>query len=100
MSVADQKTIDGVTYVPSESKGKRLTQVASMLEELREAKGDPLPFEELCERVGVKYPQDVQSAMLALELTTNVDAYSYVETGSTRGKVAYAWTGGGVPDPQ
>ena len=73
-----------------EKKGKKYNQVAAMLQALKDAAGDPVPFEEMCEAAGAKYPQDVQAAFFALELAGIVDRYSYVEQGSTRSHVAYA----------
>jgi hypothetical protein len=51
----------------------------------------PIAFQELCDKVGAKYPQDVQAAMFALESVGIIDRYSYVEDGSTRSRIAYKW---------
>lgn len=77
-------------FVKAEEKqGKKYTQVAEMIDVLRKSK-EPVPFKALCESAGVKYEQDVQAAMFALELVSFIDRYSYVEEGSTRKQVAYA----------
>lgn len=73
--------------------GKKFAQVTKMLDTIRKS-DDPVPFDDLCKTAGAKYPQDVQAAMFALELTGLVDRYTYVEDGSTRAHVAYQWAGG------
>jgi hypothetical protein len=77
--------------------GKKFQQVTKMLDIVRKANGDPVAFDQVCKDAGAKYPQDVQAAMFALELTGLVDRYTYVEDGSTRSHVAYAWVGGDRP---
>lgn len=77
-------------FVKTEEKqGKKYTQVAKMIDHLRGTK-EPVPFKVLCDKAGVKYEQDVQAAMFALELVSFIDRYSYVEDGSTRKHAAYA----------
>lgn len=69
--------------------GSKAVQVASMVEQLIDAK-QPVPFEDLCEEAGAKYPQDVVAAMHALECVGAVTRYSFVESGSTRKRYAYS----------
>ncbi len=69
-------------------KGAKATQVAKMVTLLIDA-GEPLPYEQLCEDAGAKYPQDVVAAMHALELVGAVTRHTFVENGSTRPRVAY-----------
>lgn len=80
-------------------KGKKFSQVTKMLDIVRKAGGEPVPFDQVCKDAGAKYPQDVQAAMFALELTGLVDRYTYAEEGSTRTHVAYAWVGGNGSRP-
>lgn len=95
----NQVTVGNVTYIRSdEVTGKKVDQVAAMLDHLKENEGEPIPFEKLCSKAGAKYPQDVHAAMIALELISCVDRYTFAKRGSTRKQVAYAWRAG--KDPQ
>jgi hypothetical protein len=75
----------------SKDSNKKYGQVVDMINLLRKSP-DPIPFATLCEKVGAKYPQDIQAAMFALEITGTIDRYSYVEEGSTRSRTAYKWS--------
>lgn len=88
-------------YVPQEGlRGARALQVATLLEVLSNADNKPVPFDEMCSEAGVKYPQDIQAAMDALEIGGAVKRYSFVKQGSTRKQVAYALVEGvDVEDP-
>jgi len=79
--------------------GKKFNQVTQMLDLLRKSPDTPIPFEALCKDAGATYPQDVQAAMFALEVTGLVDRYTYVEDGSTRARIAYQWAGGNGARP-
>lgn len=79
--------------------GKKFTQVTKMLAYLSNNPDEPIPFDKICSQADAKYPQDVQAAMFALELTGLVDRYTYVESGSTRSHVAYQWAGGNGSRP-
>lgn len=77
-------------YVEStDVKGKKAEQILSILEELDKS-DTPVPFEQLCSNAKIKYPQDIQVAMTALEIAQVVKKYQYVEQGGTRRKAAYA----------
>lgn len=78
--------------------GKKASQVASLMDALVKAKGEPQEFEAMCAEVGIKYPGDIQPAMHALEIAGAVKRFTYVESGSTRKKVAYAIVEGGSKD--
>lgn len=83
--------VDGVTFhAEKDSKGKKLQQVAGLLEVLAKYQGEPVPFEDACEDAGAKYPQDVQAGMMALEMAGLVERYVYTEDGSAKKKIAYA----------
>lgn len=89
-------TTGDLTFTREDDKpsGKKVEQVAKMISRLRSAQGTPVSFEELCEEAEVKYPQDVQAAMIALELIEQIDRYVYVTDGSTRQRVGYGWAEG------
>jgi hypothetical protein len=70
--------------------GTKFEQVVKMVG-LMQKSDTPIAFQELCDKVGAKYPQDVQAAMFALESVGIIDRYSYVEEGSTRSRIAYKW---------
>lgn len=77
--------------------GKRAAKLAGIIEQIVEADGDAVSFEEACANVEVTVPQhraNLLVAMHALELTGVVDRYTYVERGSTRSKPAYALADG------
>ena len=70
--------------------GTKFEQVVKMIDVLRKSE-DPIGFTDLCDKVGAKYPQDVQAAMFALESVGIVTRYTYAEEGSTRSRIAYKW---------
>lgn len=77
--------------------GKRAAKLAGIIEQIVEADGDAVPFEEACANVDVTVPQhraNLLVGMHALELAGVVDKYTYVEQGSTRSKPAYALADG------
>lgn len=78
--------------------GKKANQVASLMDALVKSKGEPREFEEVCSEVGIKYPGDIQPAMHALEIAGAIKRFTYVESGSTRKRVAYAIVEGGSKD--
>lgn len=94
-------THDGRNYVKAEApRGKKAHQVAMMLRELQSNPGVPIEFEALCTRAGQKYPQDVQAAVLALELCEYLDRYQLASEVGARGKMYYVWIGpDAAPDP-
>jgi hypothetical protein len=68
----------------------KFNQVVKMIDLLRKSP-DPVGFTDLCDKVGAKYPQDIQAAMFALDATGIIERYTYVEEGSTRTRTAYKW---------
>jgi hypothetical protein len=85
----------------SKVTGTKFEQVVKMIDLLRKS-DTPIGFNDLCEKVGAKYPQDVQASMFALESTGAIDRYKYVKEGSTRELIAYKWAGeseGDAPRP-
>lgn len=89
---------NGHNYVLAElPRGKKVEQVARMIEMLQSNPGIPHEFEELCTSVGQKYPQDVQAAMIALEICEYVDRYNDTREVGPRAKVFYAWVGPRLP---
>jgi hypothetical protein len=91
-----------IEYTKDESKvtGTKFEQVVKMIA-LMQKSDTPIAFQDLCDKVGAKYPQDVQAAMFALESVGIIDRYSYVEEGSTRSRIAYKWAqeAGETPRP-
>ena len=53
------------------------------------ASKDPIVFAEVCAKAGAKYPQDVESAMIALEAIGHVERLTV--KGNEHGRVAYRW---------
>jgi hypothetical protein len=82
---------EGGTFVPattlSSKKGQRVAQLVRILREQRE----PASFADLCERVGEKYPQDVQASIMALEEIGLISAYVEFKDGTERAKIHVAW---------
>lgn len=98
MPETEEKTIhhNGVTYTLAEApRGKKVEQVARMIQILQENPGIPLEFDDLCNKVGQKYPQDVQAAVIALEMTEYVDRYQDSREVGHRAKAYYVWIGPG-----
>lgn len=85
---------DGKNYVRAEApRGKKAGQVAHMIKELQDSTGVPIEFEALCLSAGQKYPQDVQAAVLALEMVEDVDRYQLASDVGARSKIFYVWVG-------
>lgn len=77
--------------------GKRAAKLGGIIEQIVDADGDAVPFEEACAAVDITVPQhraNLLVAMHALEIFGVVDRYTYVERGSTRAKPAYALADG------
>lgn len=74
--------------------GKRAACVAGMINMLVEADGEPIPWTEMCDEVGMEHHGQLMPAMHALELVGAVDRYTYVEETGTRAKTAYALADG------
>ena len=90
---------NGANYVRAElPRGKKVDQVARMIHALQSKPGIPFEFEALCASVGQKYPQDVQAAMIALEMTEYVDRYNDSREVGPRAKVFYVWIGPRMPE--
>lgn len=81
-----------IEYAKDNTKdtGKKFEQTVKMIDALRKS-ADPIAFQTLCDKVGAKYPQDIQAAMFALETVGIIERYTYVEEGSTRSRIAYKW---------
>ncbi len=79
-------------FVPAQGppNGSRTRAVTAILERIVEAAGNPVPYEDTCVELGIKYPADILPAMTALEITGTVKRYTYAETGSTRKRNAYS----------
>jgi hypothetical protein len=85
---------EGKTFVLAETQGgKKTFQVAQILKELQENPGVPIEFEGLCNRAGQKYPQDVQAAVIALEMIEYVNRYTEQGEQGRKAKVHYVWVG-------
>lgn len=76
--------------------GKRAQCVAGMIKLLVDADGEPIPWTELCDEVGMEHHGQLMPAMHALELVGAVDRYTYVDGDGkgTRAKVAFALADG------
>lgn len=70
--------------------GKRAACVAGMIALLIDAEGDPVPWTDMCDEVGMEHHGQLMPAMHALELVGAVVRHTYVEETGTRAKVAYA----------
>lgn len=77
-------------YVPATDapSGKRAQCVAGMIKILIDAE-DPVPWDELCDQVGMDHHGQLRPAFDALELVGAVKRFSFVENG-TRARAAYA----------
>src|SRR3954447_16516256 len=85
---------EGATYIlAEEQRGKKASQVAKIIEELQANPGVPIEFDALCLRAGQKYPQDVQAAAIALEMTELVDRYTRTDEAGRKAKTFYVWVG-------
>jgi len=86
----DVITYSGVVYRRVDDfRGKKAAKVATLINILANNPGVPYEFEKLCKEAGEKYPQDIQAAMLALEMTWWVDKYQDTRDIGPRGKVFY-----------
>lgn len=80
-------------FVKSEQelKGKRAECVSRIIEQLVEAKGEPVEYAELLAEVDMSdQPAQMMPAMHALELVGAVERYTYTEPGRTKPRIAYA----------
>lgn len=80
-------------FVQSEDelKGKRAECVSGIIEGLVAADGDPIPYAELLEAVGMSdQPAQMMPAMVALELVGAIIRYTYTEIGKTKSRLAFA----------
>lgn len=76
-----------VDKLPAGSRTEKLLKVLEFI-----GNGDgPVKYEEACEEAGVQYPADLMPAMTALEVAGVLKRYTYVESGGTRSKNAYAF---------
>lgn len=84
---------DKRSYVEAEDElqGKRAAAVAGIIDMLVEAEGAAIPFGTLLQGVGMdSQPAQMTPAMHALELTGVIRRFTYVETGATKPRSAYA----------
>lgn len=99
--VEDRDTLakGGVTYIRSQEghRGKKAVQVAEIVQALQESKGDLVDFEALCTDIGIKWPQDIQAATIALELIEAVDLYHKASDTGKGKKIFYVWRSDGNP---
>lgn len=76
-----------------ELHGKRPAEIAGIIKQLVEERGEPVPWAELCAGVGITESARRASMLLsmhALELVGVVERYTYVEEGESRPRPAYA----------
>ena len=92
MPAANTTTNVEFTKDTAKPSGVKFEQVGKMIDALRKSDA-PIGFNDLCKKVGAKYPQDVQAAMFALDIVGAIERYTFVEEGSTRSLTAYAWVG-------
>lgn len=78
------------TEASDELRGKRAACVAGIIKQLCESEGEPIPWSELCDNVGMDHHGQLMPAMHALELCGVVDRFVYTEGAGTRGKPAFA----------
>ncbi len=80
------------TYVKAqdELRGKRAASVASMIEQLVEAEGEPVTWSDLNDVAGMDHHGQLMPAMIALELIGAVERFEYTDDGGTRAKPAFA----------
>ena len=84
---------DDFEYSAAESHTKVATWVEALIEEIKDSK-TPVRFVDACARVGIKYPEDIAPAMIALEkvgLVRRFEARSTTHPG--RRKAAYLYVG-------
>lgn len=81
------------TKVEEPPRGKKAAQVAGILKTMQSNPGIPIDFDQACMDVGLKYPQDVIAAGIALELTEFVDRYQLSTEVGHRAKTFYVWVG-------
>jgi len=89
-STMSTKATAEFTQDKTKQSGTKYDQVVKMIDTLRKS-DDPIGFTDLCNKVGAKYPQDVQAAMFALESVGIITRWTYAEEGSTRSRIAYKW---------
>jgi hypothetical protein len=79
-------------FVPAKNDptGKRAQCVAGMIEILAEANGEPVPWPEMCDKVGMDHHGQLMPAMHALELVGAVERFTFAVNGSTRPQTAFA----------
>lgn len=101
--VKDRDTIamGGVTYIRSQEghRGKKAVQVAEIIQALQEQDGQLVDFETLCNDIGIKWPQDIQAATIALELIEAVDLYHRASDTGKGKKIFYVWRSDVNPTP-
>jgi hypothetical protein len=73
-----------------ELRGKRAACVASMIEQLVEAEGEPVEWSVMCDTAGMDHHGQLMPAMHALELVGAIVRYEYTDDGGTRSKPAFA----------
>lgn len=83
-----------ITFVEAtdELKGKRAAVVAKMVQQLVDADGEPVTWDELCN--GVEHPHQYTPALHALELVGAVERWDFVEAGHRGSKTAYTLSDG------
>ena len=69
-------------------KGKRAAIVARMIEQIIEAEGDVVTWDELIK--GVEHPHQYTPALHALELVGAIERWEYMEPGKKKRSVAYS----------
>lgn len=79
-----------ITFTAAEEplKGKRAAVVARMIEQIFQADGEPVTWEELID--GVEHPHQYTPALHALELVGAIERWEYKEPGKTKRSVAYS----------
>lgn len=73
-----------------ELRGKRAACVASVIEQLIEAEGEPVAWSDLMDNAGMDHHGQLMPAMHALEMVGAVERYEYTDDGGTRSKPAFA----------
>lgn len=72
----------------TELRGKRAAVVARMVEQLVEANGEPVTWDELIN--GVEHPHQYTPALIALELVGAIQRWDFIKPGSSKHSTAYA----------
>lgn len=88
----DETTIT-LQLVEEPLAGKRAAVIANLIQQLVEAKGEPIPWSEMCEEAGIEGSTPRATFMLAmhsLELVGAVDRWEYVEHGEIKPRPAFA----------